>query len=240
MNTSSLRQTLENRVAYAVLNRINAFFDRAVGGSNRPAVFRVAEFPALANVTAHWRDVQAEADALLVGNAAWPRYHELDPHMSRIAGAHETDKSWRVFLLHAMGENPAANQRLCPRTTALLQTIPGLYQAFFSLLDAGKSVPSHEGPYRGYLRYHLGLRVPALAPPHLRVRDVTHTWTEGGDFLFDDSLEHEVINPGGGPRVILIIDILRPLPPLYAAVNRWFVRHVIARLYARRLMKNLR
>jgi aspartyl/asparaginyl beta-hydroxylase (cupin superfamily) len=32
-----------------------------------------------------------------------------------------------------------------------------MVQAFFSILDPGKSVPENEGPYLGYLRYNLGL-----------------------------------------------------------------------------------
>jgi aspartyl/asparaginyl beta-hydroxylase (cupin superfamily) len=39
-----------------------------------------------------------------------------------------------------------------------------LFQAFFSILDGGKSIPRHAAPYRGYLRYHLGLKVPKLLP----------------------------------------------------------------------------
>jgi hypothetical protein len=41
-----------------------------------------------------------------------------------------------------------------------------LYAAFFSILDAGKSAPAHDGPYCGYLRYHLGLIVPRDQATH--------------------------------------------------------------------------
>ena len=45
-------------------------------------------------------------------------------------------------------------------TCRVLEGVPNLLQAFFSVLDPGKSIPLHKGPYLGYLRYHLGLHSP--------------------------------------------------------------------------------
>jgi aspartyl/asparaginyl beta-hydroxylase (cupin superfamily) len=46
----------------------------------------------------------------------------------------------------------------------------------------------------------------------MRVKDRYHTWREGESLLFDDSWNHEVVNESDGIRVILIVDILRPMP----------------------------
>lgn len=232
---------LQRAVADAALALVNAFFDRYTGGRRRPAFFDVASTaPALKGLTGRWREIRAEVEDLLAAGAALPRYHELDPHIARISQSRDPEKSWRVFLLHAMGETPDVARQKAPRTVALLAGVPDLYQAFFSILAPGTSVPAHEGPYRGYLRYHLGLRVPTENPPHIRVLDRTHVWREGEDVLFDDSWDHEVVNRSAEKRVILIVDILRPMPALPAAVNRWLVRRVIHPLYARRLIRNLR
>jgi hypothetical protein len=40
-------------------------------------------------------------------------------------------------MLRCLIGTPTANQKKCPRTTALLAKIPNLYQAFFSILDPG-------------------------------------------------------------------------------------------------------
>jgi aspartyl/asparaginyl beta-hydroxylase (cupin superfamily) len=32
--------------------------------------------------------------------------------------------------------------------------------AFFSILAPGKHLPAHRGPYKGVMRYHLGLLIP--------------------------------------------------------------------------------
>ena len=100
--------------------------------------------------------------------------------------------------------------------------MPGVLGAFFSILDPKKTVPAHEGPFMGYLRYHLALVVPEEKPPTIRVKDRFHTWKERESVVFDDSWEHEVLNESEGQRVVLIVDFMRPMPwPLHLA-NRWW------------------
>ena len=64
----------------------------------------------------------------------------------------------------------------------------------------------------------------------MRVKDQYHTWEEGRSILFDDSLNHEVYNISDDLRVVLIVDILRPLPFHLHATN-WAVTRLF-RLYA--------
>ncbi len=170
--------------------------------------------------------------------AAIPKYHEVDRMQQYISGQVDPDKDWKVFYLYAMGEKPKANRDRCPATSALLDRVPGLFQAFFSILDGGKSVPPHDGPYRGYLRYHLGLVVPENNPPTLRIKDQDYTWQEGRSILFDDSWRHEVINKSDGDRVVLIVDIRRPMPLPFASLNR-FVELVMRMVYGRQILKKL-
>jgi len=73
-------------------------------------------------------------------------------------------------------------------------------------------VPAHEGPYYGYLRYHLGLRVPKDNPPRIVVNGQNHFWKEGEIVFFDDSWPHEVLKNGNELRAVLIVNMLRPLP----------------------------
>src|SRR4029453_17045489 len=99
--------------------------------------------------------------------------------------------------------------------------VPNLIQAFFSILEPGKSIPEHEGPYRGYLRYHLGLRVPKDDPPKLVVNGRDYVWKEGEAVLFADSWPHSVVNHSAEIRAVLIVDIRRPLPAIPDRVNRF-------------------
>ena len=54
----------------------------------------------------------------------------------------------------------AGNCQRCPLTTQLVESIPGMKTAFFSIMLPGKYIPEHRGPYKGLLRYQLALKVP--------------------------------------------------------------------------------
>jgi len=99
--------------------------------------------------------------------------------------------------------------------------------AFFSILAPGKHIPAHRGPYKGVLRYHLGLKIPEPASQcRIRVGDEVRHWAEGESLLFDDTYDHEVWNDTDGERAILFMDVERPLPEPWASFNRaviWLV-----------------
>ncbi len=222
-----------------LLGGANWFLDRHVGGDRRPVFFDVEQTcPGLRELDRNFPAIREELLGLMADNRAIPRYHDVDPMQHYISGHVDADKDWKVFYLYAMGEKPAANRARCPRTAALLDGIPDLFQAFFSILDGGKSVPAHLGPYRGYLRYHLGLVVPPESPPSIRVKDQHYTWREGESILFDDSWEHEVVNKCAGKRVVLIVDVRRPMPFVYDRFNR-FAEGVMRQVYGKQILKKL-
>jgi len=185
---------------------------RRAGGEQRPVFFDVeATLPELRRIDDDYDAIREELMALLPERASMPRYHEVDERQDGISNADERD--WRVFFVYLFGqEDRLPNSRLCPRTVAAVRGIPGVLNAFFSILEAGKSVPAHEGPSYHYLRYHTAFRVPSTKPPTLRVKDRYHTWAEGESLLFDDSWEHEVTNESDSERVVLIVDVVRPGP----------------------------
>jgi aspartyl/asparaginyl beta-hydroxylase (cupin superfamily) len=208
---------------------INRWYYRAAGGENRPAFYDIdAIYPSLRELDRNHAVIREEMEAVLSRRDRIPRYHDLARSEQYISGTVDADKDWKVFMLRSMTGTPAANQAKCPRTTALLEKIPNVYQAFFSILDPGKSIPAHSGGYLGYLRYHLGLLVPKNRPPSMRVKDQIHTWKEGESIVFDDSWEHEVYNKSDSLRVVLIVDFLRPMPlPLHQA--NLLITHVLMR-----------
>ena len=214
-------------------------FDFSTGGPRRPVFFDIdATYPSLRTLDRSFPAIREELVALLDEKSSIPRYHDLDRMQTYISATVDADKSWKVFYLYAMGEKPALNREKCPQTAAALDQVPGLFQAFFSILDGGKSVPAHCGPYRGYIRYHLGLVVPAVDPPSIRVKDEVYTWKEGESVLFDDSWDHEVVNKCASDRVVLIVDVRRPMPLPFAALNR-FVESVMRVVYGKQVLKKL-
>ncbi|WP_089504145.1 aspartyl/asparaginyl beta-hydroxylase domain-containing protein [Methylobacterium indicum] len=208
-----IRGIWKNMALYNFSMIFNPFFDLFIGGQRRPAFFDIDKtFPALRLIDQHYTEIRTELEAILPRQDLMPRYHELDTDLIYASGRFNRDKRWNVFMLYCYGAKPERNRTLCPRTVAVLDRIPNLSQAFFSILDPGKSIPAHSGPTRTYIRYHLGLKVPENKPPQIRVKDTLYTWKEGESVLFDDSWNHEILNESDGLRAVLIVDVLRPLP----------------------------
>jgi aspartyl/asparaginyl beta-hydroxylase (cupin superfamily) len=206
---------------------LNDRYRAAAGGQDRPAFYDIEKtYPCLRLLDENHAVIREEMEGVLRYKDRIPRYHDLYEVETYISGTIDPDKDWKVFMLRSLAGTPEANQAQCPRTTALLKKLPNVYQAFFSILDPGKSVPAHCGTYLGYLRYHLGLRVPRNNPPSMRVKDQIHTWEEGRSIVFDDSLEHEVYNKSDDLRVVLIVDLLRPMPFHLHACNWTLTRMV--------------
>ncbi|MBL8340878.1 MAG: aspartyl/asparaginyl beta-hydroxylase domain-containing protein [Rubrivivax sp.] len=193
-----------------LLRMLNRTFFRASGGLRRPPTFDIdTTYPALRVLDRHRDEIRAELEPLLNGRDKLPRYHEIDRIQADISG--RAPAAWRVFMLKWLAGGVEANRARCPRTAALLDQVPHVVTAFFSVLEPGKSVPAHDGPYLGILRYHLALKVPRANPPSIRIKDHVHTWVEGHSILFDDSWNHEVVNRADEVRVVLIVDVLRPM-----------------------------
>ena len=99
--------------------------------------------------------------------------------------------------------------------------------AMFSILSPRKHILDHRGPYKGVLRYHLGLIVPRDAEAcRIRVGEDVRHWEEGKSMIFDDTFNHEVWNDTDETRVVLFVDVLRPLPFPESAINRLIVKAI--------------
>jgi aspartyl/asparaginyl beta-hydroxylase (cupin superfamily) len=230
--------SIQGRIDGTVKSAIAAYYQRlyeAVGGQNRPVFFDVATTaPALLEVQRNYPAIKKEVEALLSGGVNLPRYHEVAPGQERISAG---EKKWKVFIFDTAGARTKAGRALCPATSAVLDKIPNLFQAFFSILEAGKSIPAHNGPFYGAIRYHLGLLVPRDNPPSIRIKDQFYTWKEGEGVLFDDTWNHEVFNASTGDRVILLVDVLRPLPWHLHVMNRCYKLFLRA-AFASKIIKN--
>ena len=99
--------------------------------------------------------------------------------------------------------------------TRLLQQFPQSSscpkcKASFSLISGNTTIPPHAGPTNSRLRAHLGLVVPKKGEVNIRVGNETVGWKPGKWTVIDDSFEHEVVNNGNGPRLILLVDFRHP------------------------------
>jgi aspartyl/asparaginyl beta-hydroxylase (cupin superfamily) len=214
---------MEN-VAYLLLRLPNALYRTSTPWPwrSRPVVYPDvgAICPQLQQLEVAYPAIKQEYLAIRDKLDRIPRYHEVDRLQYEISSSPSASKNWKVFFLDAMGRKATLHRQQCPTTAHVLDRIPGVVQAFFSILEGGKSIPTHSSPYWGYLRYHLALEVPKQGPqPRMRVANQWLVWEEGKGFLFDDSWDHELVNENPNLRSVLIVDIARPMGRLGRIVH---------------------
>jgi ornithine lipid ester-linked acyl 2-hydroxylase len=219
---------------------LHAFAERMISRLSRDGnrtFFEADAFPWVARVESDWRLVRTELDALLTNREAIPNFQDLSEEQRALTAGEE----WKTFVFYAYGHAAGENCARCPQTARLLRSIPGLKSAMFSILAPGKHLPEHRGPYKGVLRYHLGLIIPE--PPgscRIRVGNEVRTWSEGRSLIFDDSHPHEVWNDSARHRVVLFVDIERPLPFPLSVVNRFMIRRMAAAPWVMELIARVR
>ena len=172
-----------------------------------PPVFDKNVFPWARDVEAEWQPIRAELDQVLVRKGDLPAFHEITSEVRSIS----SDQNWKTFLLCGYGLRCEEAIRHCPETWRILQKIPGLKSAMFSIFEPGKHLSPHRGPYNGVLRFHLGLIVPdEPGKIGIRVHDQICHWKEGEALIFDDAYEHEAWNHSDKVRVVLFVDFEKP------------------------------
>jgi len=187
------------------------------------AFFETEAFPWVQTVEANWLVIRKELDLLLSDNEVIPNLQDVSPEQSPVAQG----ESWKSFFLYGFGHKIERNCARCPGTAHLVAKIPGLKMAMFSILAPKSHIPPHRGPYKGLLRYHLGLIIPAPGSScRIRVGDEIRSWQEGRSLIFDDSYDHEAWNESNQHRVILFVDFVRPLPFPLSLLNRLTIRQI--------------
>jgi ornithine lipid ester-linked acyl 2-hydroxylase len=187
--------------------------------------FDPASFPWIASVEAEWAVVRKELDSLLTRREEIPNFQDLSDAQKPLT---EGDQ-WKTFWLYAYGNTAEENCARCPETVRVLHKIPGMKSAMFSILAPKKHIPEHRGVWKGVLRYHLGLIVPQpVGSSRIRVGEDVRCWEEGKSMIFDDSHPHEAWNDCDSQRVVLFVDVERPLPFPLSLLNRVII-WIIAR-----------
>ena len=173
-------------------------------------------FPWIPELEAATADIRRECETVLA-----EQRNEFDPYIQYPPGApvnqwQELNYSprWTTYLLWKHGERVDAHCERCPRTTALLESLPLAYtpnfspNVLFSALEARTTIPPHTGDTNARLIVHL----PLILPPKctFRVGNDTREWQYGKAWVFDDSVEHEARNDSDELRVQLMFDVWNP------------------------------
>lgn len=181
-------------------------------------------------------DIQREADALLAANRPIPGLEVLSAEQRVLS----TDGKWKMFFFLTYGVAVERNCALCPATVAAVRRIPGIITACYAILDPGKELPLHYGPYKGVLRYQLGVRVPRdWRNCAITVAGETRPWREGESLMFDDTFLHAAYNRTDQPRLVLFVDFVRPMYFPANLLNRLFLALVKHSGYFREAKRRL-
>lgn len=179
------------------------------------------DFPWVKDLEDNWKVIRAELDEVLKERAMLPSFQDISKDQISIS----KDDKWKTYFFFGYGFKSEFNCAQCPETTKILERLPGMKSAMFSILAPGKHIPAHRGPYKGVLRCHLGLQVPEPREQvRIRVGNDIRNWAEGECMVFDDTFEHEVWNDTDGQRVVLFIDVVRPFRQPVKALNNGIIK----------------
>jgi aspartate beta-hydroxylase len=213
-------------------------YDRRLSG---PSVLDAAtHFPEAHRFFEQWRPLRDEALDVMGSLQTVPRFQELMPSQAEISA--NDGRDWRVLVLKAYGVPIRQNMARCPRLAAIADSVPDVLSATLSFLAPGKHIPRHRGPFRGVIRFYLGLAVPVSVDGRpaavLTLDDVEHHIGDGQWLLWDDTYPHEVWNRSDQVRIALLLDVRRRgMPPDLELLTRVVIRAVRVSVLIRKLME---
>ena len=134
-------------------------------------------------------------------------------------------KAWRLINIKVGNEYTKDAYKHFPFLVKLLKNLPEVCSCAISILQEGVHIPIHVGYYKGIMRYMMPLIVPKdRKNVFLVVNEKKYNWTEGVGVLWDDNFPHKVYNNTKEIRVVIYMDIIRPLPGLLNNFNKYILK----------------
>lgn len=111
------------------------------------------------------------------------------------------------------------NLPIFPKLYQTLKKCSNIRTCFFSIIRGRKNIPTHRGPSKGLLRFHLPIYNDYPEKNYLQVKDKKLYWNTK-PFLFDDTFYHKLVKNDNGMRISLICDVERHLPTGLQQLNK--------------------
>ncbi|WP_051555091.1 aspartyl/asparaginyl beta-hydroxylase domain-containing protein [Legionella fairfieldensis] len=214
-----LRQLTDHSSLMAPVNAIMYLFSAVP----RTPFLDLSHFPELKILRDNWKIIREEAEYLYQEG-----YITASDKHDDIGFNSFFRRGWKRFYLKWYQDPMNSARELCPKTVALIQSIPNINAAMFTLLPKNSFLFKHRDPYAGSLRYHLGLITPNSKDCCIYVDGKPYFWQDGQDVLFDETYIHHAENTTSQDRIILFCDIQRPLNnPLANKFNAFFSRTIM-------------
>jgi beta-hydroxylase len=199
-----VRSLTDYQVLLAPVNSLLYLFSKTKAGAFIP----VTDFPEMKPLQDNWQIIRDEA---LIGFNSFFR------------------TGWKRFHLYWYGKEMPSAQLQCPKTVALLKSIPSIKAAMFASLPPGATLVRHRDPYAGSLRYHIGLVTPNDPKCFIDVDGERYFWKDGEPVMFDETYIHYAANETDHQRIVLFCDVERPVYTMpVRLLNRWFGKYVMS------------
>src|SRR6476660_2246303 len=127
-----------NRVGERILHGINRLIARASVLPEQP-FYDPADFPWVRDLEANWKVMRRELDDVLAYHSELPNFQDISTDQASLTD----DDRWKTYFFYGYGFKSEPNCARCPETTRLVEQIPGMETAMFSILSAGKHLPPH-------------------------------------------------------------------------------------------------
>ena len=204
-------EAIKDSLAVWIGKRVRRPMNRWLAGQSligRQPFFDEAQVPGISLLRENWETIRDEARAVMAERDAIPAFGEISPDHRRIAQT----SAWKSFFFVGYGYEVAQNRARCPRTAALIDQVPDVVVAFYSIFEPGAHIRDHYGVTKAMLNVHLGLMVPE-GPERceIRVRDTMRRWQAGEFLIIDETFNHEAWNDSSEPRVVLFLQVMRPM-----------------------------
>jgi len=177
--------------------------------------------PGIASLRDDWQAIRNEAFAVMADGQEIPPLAKISPDHRRIA----RNSAWKSFFFKGYGYDARANRERCPATARAIDAVPDVVVAFYSIFEPGTEVAPHHGVTKAMLNVHLGLSVPpgGRETCGIRVAGEVRGWREGELLVFDETWRHEAWNRSESPRVVLFLQVMRPMKLAGRIAGRTFL-----------------
>lgn len=210
------------RKGWPIFSPLNCLLYMFTQSKARHPIINLDNFHELDEIQNNWEVIREE-----VVNLYRQRYFELTKKPGSQAfydiGFRTFFKyGWSRFYLKWYGYTHDSAKKLCPNTVRILEQIPSVNGAMFSILPVNGQLTRHLDPLACSLRYHLGLDTPNSDDCFINVDGVSYSWRNGKALLFDETYPHYARNDSDQYRLILMCDVDRPMNFLGRFINFFY------------------
>jgi beta-hydroxylase len=199
-----------------IIKSYNKFIEDNIEDEDKKAFLNLDRiFPNHIHLKKNWKKIREEALDLIKKNKI--SSIEGDVFFEKEV---TSDGKWNKYYIKWYNPIDKIVEEECPFTCNLINSLPEIQLAMFSILEPNAHIKSHEGPFKGCARYHLGLSTPNSEECFISVDNKKYHWKDGEDVLFDDTFTHFVHNNTDKTRIVLFCDIKRNFKnPLVNLIN---------------------